>query len=386
MQAARGPTLKFKYRSFFNPRNSYLLFMFGKPYLLIMLQPVLKAYGLNPETHTIESFGSGLINRTWKISGPDGQYVLQHINTNIFKQPQAIADNLQLLDTYLKQYAPGYLFAAPLPAVDGQYLVFDNDACFRLLPFIAGSHSVDFLTEPAQAIEAAAQFAKFTGLLNDFDVTQLKYTLPDFHNLDLRISQFQQAVANADQQRIIEAQTEIDLVNRYINIADTYRNIVQNKEIPLRVIHHDTKINNVLFDADDKGLAVVDLDTVMPGYYISDAGDMMRTYLSEANEEEQDLSKIIVREDFFAAIYKGYMSKIGDVLTDREKELFIYSGKFMIYMQAVRFLTDFLKGDVYYQTKYPGHNLMRAKNQLCLLDKYLSAEQAFQQMINDLSI
>jgi thiamine kinase-like enzyme len=146
------------------------------------------------------------------------------------------------------------------------------------------------------------------------------------------------------------------------------------------VIHHDTKISNVLFDDEQNGLCVIDLDTVMPGYYLSDVGDMLRTYLSPANEEETNLFKVYIREDIFSAIYRGYMSEMGDVLSEAEKRNFIFSGKMMIYMQAIRFLADFLNNDVYYGAKYPGHNLTRAKNQFKLLKEYIKTEERFRQL------
>jgi Ser/Thr protein kinase RdoA (MazF antagonist) len=346
-----------------------------------MLQSILKTYGFNPTLYRIEPFGSGLINHTWKVTGEGKLYILQQINKAVFKTPQDIATNLQLLAAYLDKHEPDYIFAAPLPAADGQLLINADEAYYRLLPFIKGSHTVDFLTESTQAFEAAQQFAKFTYLLRGFDTSKLKYTLPDFHNLSLRVNQFKQSLRNANAARIELAKNEIEQVKRHTDIADIYNHIVEDHLLPLRVIHHDTKINNVLFDDDDKGITVIDLDTVMPGYYISDVGDMMRTYLAEASEEEQDLGQINVRENFFAAIYSGYMGMMGNVLTDQEKELFIYSGKFMIYMQAVRFLTDFLNGDVYYPTKYESHNLMRAKNQLYLLDQYVATEPVFNKII-----
>ena len=346
-----------------------------------MLHPILKAYGLDPTLYHSEPFGSGLINHTWKVFGQNKQYILQQINTAVFKTPKAIADNLQLLADYLACHEPDYIFAAPLAAVNGQFVVIADEEYYRLLPFIKGSHTVDFLTESRQAFEAAQQFSKLTHLLSNFDTSKLKYTLPDFHNLSLRVKQFKHALRNANAARIELAKNEIEQVKQLIDIADIYDHIVEDKLLPLRVIHHDTKINNVLFDDDDKGITVIDLDTVMPGYYISDVGDMMRTYLAEASEEEQDLSKIHIRESFFAAIYSGYMGTMGNTLMAEEKKLFIYSGKFMIYMQAVRFLTDFLNGDIYYPTKYDGHNLMRAKNQLYLLDQYLATEPAFNNII-----
>ncbi|MEJ7684927.1 MAG: phosphotransferase [Segetibacter sp.] len=140
-------------------------------------------------------------------------------------------------------------------------------------------------------------------------------------------------------------------------------------------MHHDTKISNVLFDDKNKGLCLIDLDTVMPGYFISDAGDMMRTYLSPVSEEEKDFTKIDIREDFFDAISEGYLSEMKDDLTEEEQSSFVYAGKFMIYMQAVRFLADYLCDDIYYSSNYEGHNFMRAKNQLYLLDRLQEKEE-----------
>jgi hypothetical protein len=250
-----------------------------------------------------------------------------------------------------------------------------------LFPFIENSHTVDFLTASSQAYEAAKQFGRFTRRLNKFDLSTLSYPLKDFHSLSLRLQQFNEALVNAGNERKTAAATEIAHVLRLADISLEYEKIIHNESIPLRVIHHDTKINNVLFDDEGNGLCVIDLDTVMPGYFISDVGDMMRTYLAEANEEEQDLDKIKIRDSFFAAIYAGYMEQMSIVLTVNEKHLFIYAGRFMIYMQAVRFLTDYLNRDVYYTASYPGHNLRRAQNQLRLLDDYMAHEAAFKNII-----
>jgi Ser/Thr protein kinase RdoA (MazF antagonist) len=338
-----------------------------------MVTNVLDAYGLNAHNCTVVALGSGLINSTWKVSAGDGAYILQCINNNIFKSSQAIANNLEQLKNYLKITSPDYLFASPLATTAGDFLVMDDGQYYRLLPFIENSHTVDVVSQPEQAYEAAKQFGKFSRLLNDFDASQLQYTLPDFHNLKLRVLQFQSALTKAEPARLAEADKEIPRLKLHSGIVNTYNDIITNKTIPLRVIHHDTKINNVLFDYNNKGLCVIDLDTVMPGYFISDVGDMMRTYLSPANEEEQDLSKVYIRQENLTAIYQGYMDEMGDILTPAEKKLFYYSGEFMIYMQAVRFLTDYLNGDVYYHTSYPGQNLLRAKNQLCLLEMYVEA-------------
>jgi Ser/Thr protein kinase RdoA (MazF antagonist) len=354
---------------------------FGQYYKLTMFQNILIAFGIDTNDHHIVPYGSGLINCTWKVSGKEHAYILQEINKDVFKTPQDIATNLIQLQTYLQQIDPEYLFAAPLPATNGEYLVMADNKYYRLLPFVKNSHTLDYVSQSKQAYEAARQFGKFSRLLKGFGPQKLKYTLPDFHNLNLRVEQFKQALINAKSDKLDSAYNEIQEISSLENIVDIYVQLIKYHQIPLRVIHHDTKISNVLFDSDNDGLCVIDLDTVMPGYFISDVGDMMRTYLSEANEEERDMSKIEIREDIFAAIVEGYFSEMGSLLTKTEKSLFVYSGKFMIYMQALRFLTDFLNGDIYYHTEYVGQNLVRAKNQLTLLSKYSANEDKFQDIV-----
>ncbi|MXV16312.1 phosphotransferase enzyme family protein [Hufsiella ginkgonis] len=343
------------------------------------MQEILSRYDLAAGEYTIEPFGTGLINATWKISRTDGErsFILQRINTAVFNNPGQIAENVRQLKNFFDQRFPHYLFVAPLADVDNRLLVPDADGnVFRLIPFVDNSVTIDVVMHSAHAYEAAAQFGKFTRLLREFNQDRLQYTLPDFHNLSLRITQFEEAVANAPAGRKAETAETIDLARRYRGIADRYDSIVAGGAIPRRVIHHDTKISNVLFDRNGHGLCVIDLDTVMPGYFISDVGDMMRTYLSPANEEEQDLDKIEVRTDFLRAIADGYLSEMGGALTEAEQKLFFYSGEFMIYMQALRFLTDHLNGDTYYGARYPGHNFMRAKNQFVLLARYLEAAKS----------
>ncbi|WCT09853.1 phosphotransferase enzyme family protein [Mucilaginibacter jinjuensis] len=336
-----------------------------------MYNDILLDFGLNTADYSISSFGSGLINHTLKVSGRGEDFILQQVNTDIFKSPGDIADNIVSIQQYLKQIAPDYLFVSPLLANNGTTLVkSSNGEVYRLFPFVKNSHTVDFVNDEKQAYEAAQQFGRFTRLLKDFDIASLKYPLSDFHNLNLRWNQFITACKNAEKSRFDTAFAEIKQVHEHQDILKTYNQLIEHNEIPLRVIHHDTKISNVLFDDQQNGLCVIDLDTVMPGYYLSDVGDMMRTYLSPANEEETDLDKICIRENIFVAIHNGYLSEMGDALTQAERRHFTFSGQMMIYMQAIRFLTDYFNNDVYYGSRYTGHNLMRAKNQLKLLSEY----------------
>ena len=341
-----------------------------------MIQTVLSAYGFSKHETNAEAFGKGLINNTWKVIAGGKAYILQRINDKIFKEPGDIANNIKLIKDHLDQQHPGYNFVAPVISAYGDEMLFiKGEGFFRLFPFVTGSHSKDVVGTPEQAYEAAVQFGRFTKLLSGVDLKRFKITIPRFHDLSLRYREFTEAIKSGNKQRIDESKDLVTLVSRHAAIVKTYETIKTDPAFHLRVTHHDTKISNVLFDKNDKGLCVIDLDTVMPGYFISDVGDMMRTYLSPVSEEEKEFSKIGIRDAFYKAIVQGYVDEMKDELTDTEKKYFFYAGTFMIYMQAVRFLTDYINDDVYYGAKYPQHNFIRAKNQLTLLDRFLEKEK-----------
>jgi Ser/Thr protein kinase RdoA (MazF antagonist) len=340
-----------------------------------MLSTVLAAYGLEENLSQVESFGGGLINHTWKVETPQGQYILQRINHSVFKSPESIARNIRLVGNYLQSHYPDYCFVMPVTASNGSDMIYEKEeGFFRMFPFIANSHSKEVVETPEQAYEAAAQFGKFTRLLSGFDVSKLQITIPYFHDLELRYQQFITALEKGNKKRLAESEALVKFLIGEVGIVDEYKNIKSNPQFKLRVTHHDTKISNVLFNPEGKGICVIDLDTIMPGYFISDVGDMMRTYLSPVSEEEKDFDKIIIREDFYKAIVQGYGEQMKDELTALEKKYFFYSGKFMIYMQALRFLADHINDDIYYGAKYSGHNFIRAKNQIILLQRLIEKE------------
>ncbi|MEO8823442.1 MAG: phosphotransferase [Ginsengibacter sp.] len=346
------------------------------------INEVLSAYDLDPENTKVDLINSGLINSTYKIKNKSQYFILQKINHFVFKNPEAIASNVRLIADYLSHHFPVYLFVGPVQTKNKEEMVKTaENNYFRLAPFIKNSHTIATVEKPQQAFEAASKFGEFANLLSGFPVEKLEITLPNFHNLTLRYQQFLEALQSGNKSRLKESENLIEMVKQNKYIVDTYENILQNPSFKLRVTHHDTKISNVLFDNNDKGLCVIDLDTVMPGYFISDVGDMMRTYLSPANEEEKDFSKIEVRDDYFKSIWDGYMSQMKNELNKEEKKHFIYSGKFMIYMQALRFLTDHLNNDVYYGAKYEGQNFVRAGNQMALLERLIEKEKVFQKII-----
>jgi Ser/Thr protein kinase RdoA (MazF antagonist) len=340
-----------------------------------LIQTVLSAYGFKEQEAIIEVFGTGLINNTWEVTLPGKAYILQRVNDAVFKHPQDIAGNIRLMADYLARHHPEYKFVAPVVSKEGDEMIFiKGEGFFRLFPFVTGSHSKDIARTPEEAYEGALQFGRFTRLLSGIDLSKFKITIPSFHDLSLRYQQFLPVLKNGNKQRIIQSQELIRTISGHEQIVQVYEKIKTDPAFRLRVTHHDTKIGNVLFDKNNKGLCVIDLDTAMPGYFISDVGDMMRTYLSPVSEEEKDFSKIEIRNDFYKAIIQGYSDEMKDELTETEKKYFFYAGKFMIYMQAVRFLTDYINNDKYYTTQYPEHNFVRAGNQLDLLNKLLEKE------------
>lgn len=336
-------------------------------------QSILDAYCFTDRLRSFEPAGNGLINSTCRVVLENGDaYILQEVNTNIFKDPFVIAENTRQLQQYLALHAPGYLFVAPLPVQDGRTLyVSPEKKYYRVFPFIAASRSIDVVASERQAFEAARQFGRFTYLLKDFAAMLLQPPLPDFHNLTLRYRQFNNALQHGNTDRINEVAELAAFLSGQQELVATYTALQADKNFRLRVTHHDTKISNVLFNATDEGLCVIDLDTVMPGYFISDVGDMMRTYLCPVAEDEADTDKVRINEKYFEAIVKGYGGEMREVLTAQEKAHFVYAGKFMVYMQALRFLTDYCNGDIYYSIRYEKHNLVRATNQACLLQQIM---------------
>lgn len=346
-----------------------------------MQSNILKPYGFTDADITLKAFGTGLINHTWLISYQGIEYIFQRINDNVFKQPEDITSNIGLIAKYLNENHPDYFFVAPVQTTDGKEMVHFNEGYFRVFPFVSGSHAKDVLSNADEAFEAASQFGRFTKLLDGISMDELKISIPDFHNLSLRQQQFLTALKEGNRERIKETE---ELTNELLSqdwIVSKYENIITNPEFKKRVTHHDTKISNVLFNNEGKGICVIDLDTVMPGYFISDVGDMMRTYLSPVSEKEKDFSKIEIREEFYKGIVNGYYNEMKEVLTETEKQAFFYSGTFMIYMQAIRFLTDYINDDKYYGAAYPGQNLVRAGNQTVLLHRLLEKQEILKNII-----
>ena len=330
---------------------------------------ILVAFGLDASNFTIEQSNNGLINQTFIVTHQtlSKRYILQQLNTAIFKNPIAISTNIKLALAAILAVDENYPVLKTNPTLTNEdYFIDADNNYWRLIDFIENTTTIDSISTVNQAFQTAYSFGKFTSLLQNVNTENFIPSIPDFHNLDLRFEQFKTAYAIADDERKSQAKDSIDYLLSRIEIISIFKNIEKEKLIPKRIIHADTKISNILFDANSlEPKAVIDWDTIMPGYFISDLGDMIRTMVCEAGENETNPDNIVFRKDYYEAIISGYKDAIQ--LTENELNLLSYAGKFMTYMQALRFLTDYLNHDVYYNISYPEHNLNRAKNQTRLL-------------------
>lgn len=330
---------------------------------------ILPLFGINADPSSIERIGSGHINQTYRV-GRSPAYVLQRININVFKNPELIASNIRHAAEYLERNFPEYRFMACLRSVNGREMEYDEEGYpWRVYPFIDDTMTIDQVDSPQRARAAAREFGRLTRCLDGADPEQFQPTIPRFHDLSLRKKQFEEALASANASAREEAATYIAQARQFFYLVEEYEKLISGGSLRLRVVHNDTKINNVLFDRlTNETVAVIDLDTLMPGYFIYDLGDMVRTFVSPVSEEEKDPSTILFRKEVYEALLEGYLSEMDAVLDSREREAIPFSGLMMTYIMALRFLADHLRGNTYYHITYPGQNLVRAANQLRLLE------------------
>lgn len=344
-----------------------------------MLKEILQQF-IDADAFSIHPFGKGHINHTYLCEGVGEKYILQKINQYVFKQPTEVIENMVLVGTHLaqkKEYTLKNIL--PIPAKSGKYYtIIDNDY-WRLLPFIEHTITYPKADTPIQAFEAAKGYGKFVKALFDFPIEQLHMTIPNFHNSVLRMKRFEPAVHQADTERKRQAVSEIEYIREQAPIFD----LIDRLSLPLRVTHNDTKIDNVLMHIEThQAVCVIDLDTVMPGSLLSDFGDMVRTFTNAEEEDADDIQRVFLRKDIFEALCEGFLGELADSMSELEKQHLLDGAKWIILEQALRFLTDFLEGDIYYKIAYSNHNLVRAKNQIALYQSLLEQETTLMSYLN----
>ena len=326
-------------------------------------------------------YGSGHINDTFLLVfdlGDDEEVkvILQRMNKDVFADPEALMENIVGVTSYLRKKIeenggdPDRETLNVIPAGDGKSYYKDSQGDYwRAYKFITDATSYDKVEKPEDFYQSAVAFGNFQCLLADYPAHELHETIKDFHNTKVRFQAFKKAVEEDVMGRAASVKKEIDFVLQHEDVADYLCVLLEKKEIPLRVTHNDTKLNNIMIDdKTGKGICVIDLDTVMPGLAIHDFGDSIRFGASTAAEDEQDLSKVSCSMELFELYTRGFIEGCAGKLTDREIELLPMGAKTMTFECGMRFLTDYLQGDTYFKIHREGHNLDRCRTQFKLVE------------------
>jgi hypothetical protein len=338
---------------------------------------VVSHFKCTGDAESIRPYGSGHINDTFllKNSGGGRDYLLQRINQHVFRNVERLTDNMLRVTAHLKSkiLASGEGDAEKevmtmIPTDEGRYFYRDSvGGCWRMFYFLSDTKSYDVVKTEKQAYEGGRAFGKFQAMLSDIPPGELFEVIPDFHNIQKRLAQLQEAISNDACGRVAEVGPELETVRHYADSMQYFQQPERAGILPRRVTHNDTKFNNVLLDQNDQAQCVIDLETVMDGYVAYDFGDAIRTIINKTDEDEADLSKIQLNMPLFTAYTEGYLSTAGKFLTEEEIESLMKGVLLLPYMQGVRFLTDHINGDIYYKIKFPGHNLQRTRAQFQLV-------------------
>ena len=325
-------------------------------------------------------FGGGHVNDTFQLTFDQGgvrlHYVLQRINRNVFRKPEQVMENMDRVTRHLLAKIHAEKVETRKRTIR-LLRTFANQPCvtdergdvWRAYIFVENARAYDVLETPEQAFKVAQAFGEFQCNLVDLPGPRLHETIPDFHNTPKRLEALRQAIRRDPVGRDRRVRREIDFIMKRADETERLLRLQAEGAIPERITHNDTKVNNILIDdLTGDGICVIDLDTVMPGLSLYDFGDMVRAGTSPAEEDEVDLAKVGMRFEMYEALYRGFLSSAGSFLTEAERENLPFSGKLITFEIAIRFLTDYLEGDVYFKVKRPEHNLERCRNQLRMVE------------------
>ena len=336
---------------------------------------IIKQFALDGNPTEVKPLGNGLINDTFKVNtdGPH-DYVLQRINNAIFQDVELLQNNINAVTRHIR----AKLEAAGEKDIDRKVLTFvplkdspktywtDGQTYWRVSIFIPDAFTYEAVT-PEYSYYAGKAFGNFEAMLTDIP-QKLGETIPDFHNMELRARQLHEAIEADKVGRMKEPKVKemVENILKYEEEMTAAERLYREGKLPKRICHCDTKVNNMMFDADGNVLCVIDLDTVMPSFVFSDFGDFLRTAANFTAEDDPDTSKVGFNMEIFKAFSKGYLESASSFLTPIEKENLPYAACLFPYMQCVRFFADYINGDTYYKIKYPEHNWDRTRNQWAL--------------------
>jgi hypothetical protein len=342
-------------------------------------------FKITGEPYSCIAFGTGHIHGTFLLETGDrsnpARYILQRLNTSVFRKPESVQDNISRILAFLSKSPdpdPDTCDLEIIETLDGKFGFHDRDGKYwRCFPFIEDSITLESVETSEQAFEGGRRFGIFMARLKDYNPRRLHITIPHFMDAEWRIKQLAFAEFTNPGKRLRNAQSELKRIRELSEISEQFTRI--RTALPDRVTHNDAKITNVLFTATTgKGKGIIDLDTVMTGTLLTDFGDMVRSFTAQGREDETGPEFLDCREDYFMGLAAGFSEAVRSFITDVERLNLLLGAKAVIYMQAARFLTDYLNGDTYYKTTYPEQNLFRTRNQLGILESLIEKEQLLQ--------
>lgn len=356
------------------------------------LNQIIKQFPEVGEVNETKPLTSGWINQTYLVKTADPEendYVLQRINHLIFTDIEMLQHNIEVVTNHIRQKLEAQQeqdidrkVLRFLPAADGKTYYFDGESYWRISVFIPRSETLEAVT-PESSYLVGLKFGEFQAMLADVP-QQLGETIPDFHNMEFRMKQLREAVAANAAGRLHEVQDLVDAIEKDADEMCCAEQLYRDGKLPKRICHCDTKVSNMLFDENGEVLCVIDLDTTMPSFIFSDFGDFLRSAANTGKEDEQDLDNVRFNMEIFKAFAKGYIQSARAFLTPIEIEHLPYAATLFPYMQAVRFLADYINGDTYYRTTYDGQNLVRTKAQYKLYQEAKAAIPEMKAYINSL--
>ncbi|OGD36309.1 MAG: hypothetical protein A2V45_16190 [Candidatus Aminicenantes bacterium RBG_19FT_COMBO_58_17] len=361
------------------------------------LKPIFSQFSVDGDFAGAQFLKVGHINDTYLVDSDDNgtraQFIFQRINHFVFRDPERLMANFEKITRHIRaklEKTPGCN-----PDRETLNLLYARSGeCFHITPdgefwrayrFVSDAHIVNVATKPEEAFEAGRAFGCFQKLLSDLDASSLHETIPFFHHTPRRFARFKEVLENDTHDRAREAQDAVAFAFEREPMTAVVTDALSGGRLPLRITHNDTKINNVLFDnRTGKAICVIDLDTTMPGSSLYDFGDMVRTTTSFAAEDERDLARVKLELEMFRALADGFLEEARDFLTPQELDLLVFSGRLITFTIGLRFLTDFLEGDVYFRVHRPGQNLDRARAQFALVRSMENLEKAMDDCIQTL--
>ena len=361
-----------------------------------VLSNIIDAFPFSGELIEYEATNVGLINSTYILTFSDGnqdfKYIVQKINTNVFKNPDELMSNIMNITSFLRNkinLSGGNSERETLTFLytkdNTPYFRDENGECWRAYIYIGKCYTCDRIDSAIKAYRSGKAFGKFQKMLSDYPAENLFETIPNFHNTPSRYDALKEAIKNNRSGRRAEVADEIDFALKREQDASRLVDLAAEGKIPMRVTHNDTKINNLLFDSiTNEAFCVIDLDTIMPGLSLYDFGDSIRSGAVSSDENEKDLEKYGLNPELFKSYTEGFLSEAGKALNETEAANLAFSAKLMALECGVRFLTDYLDGDTYFRTEYPEHNLVRCKTQFKLVEDIENQMDELNSCVDDL--